>query len=96
MTPVQSSSSPRVKWLGEFSMSHAALASITEENCEAFEFMQFARAPITVERERRQVLGDLRYDREPELGFAEIELAPPPQQCRFRVPWIPPRRSLLR
>lgn len=96
MTPVQASTSPRVKWLGEFSMSLATLASITEENCEAFEFMQFARAPFAVERERRQALGDLRYDREPELGFAEIELAPSPQQCRFRVPWIPPRVSLLR
>ena len=77
-------------------MSRATLASITEENCEAFEFMQFARVPFAAERERRQVLGDLRFDREPELGFAEIELAPPPQQCRFHVPWIPPRASLLR
>ena len=96
MTPVQASSSPRVKWLGEFSMSRATLSSIPEQNCEAREFMQFARAPFAVERERRQVLGDLRFDREPELGFAEIELAPPPQQCKFHVPWIPPRASLLR
>jgi hypothetical protein len=35
-------------------------------------------------------------DREPELGFAEIELTRPPQPCRFRVPWIPPRGFLLR
>jgi inner membrane protein len=96
MTPVQASSSLRVKWLGEFSMSLATLASLTKENCEAFEFMHFARAPFAVEREQRQVLGDLRFDREPELGFAEIELASPPQPCRFRLPWIAPRGSLLR
>jgi inner membrane protein len=96
MTPVQVVSSSRVKWLGEFSMSRAALTGITKANCEAREFMQFARAPFAMERERRQVLGDLRFDREPELGFVEIELALPPQPCRFHVPWIPPRGSLLR
>lgn len=96
MTPVRTSPTPRVKWLGEFSMDQAALVSIAEENCEAREFMQFARAPFAVERERRQVLGDLRFDREPELDFAEIELASPPRHCRFHVPWISPRGALLR
>jgi inner membrane protein len=96
MKPVQAVSSLRVKWLGEFSMSRATLANIADRSCEAFEFMQFARAPFAVVRERRQVLGDLRFDREPELGLAEIELEHPLRQCRFHVPWIPPRASLLR
>lgn len=97
MTPVQAGSSPAVMWRGEFSMKQATLAQIVAGNCEASEFMQFARAPFAVERERRQVLGDLRFDREPGLGFAEIELAsPPPVRCRFNVPWIPPRLSLFR
>jgi inner membrane protein len=96
MTPVQASSNSSVQWRGEFSMSLAALASIANGNCEALEFMQFARAPFAMEREQRQVLGDLRFDREPELGLAEIELSSPPRQCRFHVPWIPPRESLLR
>jgi inner membrane protein len=66
-------------------------------NCEASELMQFARAPFATEWKDRMVLGDLRFDRQPELGFAEIELSsPPPRQCRFHVPWIPPRLSLLR
>jgi inner membrane protein len=95
MTPVQAVSSPRVKWLGEFGMSLATLASTAMENCEAAEFMQFARAPFALERDRRQVLGDLRFDHEPELDFAEIEIASPPRPCVFNVPWIPPRRSLL-
>jgi inner membrane protein len=96
LTPVLADSSPRVQWLGEFSMSLATLEKIVEENCEAAEFMQFARAPYATERERRQVLGDVRFDREPELGFAEFELESPPRSCRFNVPWRPPRASLLR
>jgi inner membrane protein len=96
MQPLQSRSTPRVKWLGEFSMSQAVLAEIVERNCEALELMQFARVPFAVEREQQLVLGDLRFDHERELGFAEIELAnSPPQHCRFHVPWIPPRGALL-
>lgn len=59
--------------------------------------MQFARVPFAVRRERRQVLGDLRFDREPELGFAEIELSdPPPERCTSSAPWVPPREGMLR
>lgn len=96
-TPVAAPSSSRVQWLGEFGMSQPQLASMVNGNCEALELMQFARAPFAAEREDRQVLGDLRFDREPGLGFAEIELSnPPPRQCRFHVPWTAPRLSLLR
>jgi inner membrane protein len=95
LTKVRSQSTARVEWQGEFSMDLAMLASIAG-NCEASRFMQFARVPFLVERGQRQVLGDLRFDREPELSFAEIELSsPPPQRCKFRVPWIAPRLSLL-
>jgi inner membrane protein len=42
------------------------------------------------------VVGDLRYDREPELGFAEVEVGPSADECpRFRPPWVPPREDLL-
>jgi inner membrane protein len=97
MTPLQASSSPGVEWNGEFAMELADLAGIIEGNCEASRLMQFARVPFAVKREQRQVLGDLRYDREAELGFAEIELSdPPPARCESRAPWIPPREPMLR
>lgn len=96
MKPVQVSATPGVKWLGEFGMDQGKLARLARENCEAAEFMQFARVPYAVEREERQVLGDLRFDREPELAFAEIELPAAPRHCEFHVPWTPPRGSLLR
>ena len=54
MTPVQVVSSSRVKWLGEFNMSRAALMGITKANCEAREFMQFARAPFAMEHAPRR------------------------------------------
>ena len=42
------------------------------------------------------VVGDLRYDREPELGFAEVEVGPSTDECpRLRPPWVPPREDLL-
>jgi inner membrane protein len=96
-TPVQASASSRVAWHGEFAMALADLAKIIEGNCEASQLMQFARVPFAMEREQRQVLGDLRYDREPELGFAEIELSdPPPERCGSGAPWVPPREAMLR
>jgi inner membrane protein len=97
MGPVPASSTSTVQWFGEFVMEEATLADLIGRSCEAREFMQFARAPFVVPKEEAQVLGDLRFDRQPELGFAEIELPnPPSRQCRFHVPWIPPRLSLLR
>lgn len=87
-------STARVQWQGELSVSREHLASVIRENCEALELMQFARAPYLVEEARHRVLGDLRFDREEELGFAEIELTdPPPSRCVFNVPWIPPRAA---
>jgi hypothetical protein len=42
-------------------------------------------------------MGDLRYDREPELGFAEVELTEASRACRTAVPpWDAPRADLLR
>jgi hypothetical protein len=40
------------------------------------------------------VVGDLRFDREPSLGFAEIE-ALGHTSCRTSAPWLPPRADIL-
>jgi inner membrane protein len=94
---VNVASSAGIRWLDAFSMSRSHLASIVNDSCEAFELMQFARAPFLAEEAHRRVLGDLRFDGEQGLGFAEIELSdPPPARCRFHVPWIPPRLALLK
>ena len=57
---------------------------------------QFARVPWAVPQGDGWLVGDLRYDREPELGFAEIDVGPATTTARaYRPPWVPPRQDLL-
>jgi inner membrane protein len=43
------------------------------------------------------LIGDLRYDREPDLGFAELALPDELPQCPRNVPpWMPPRSDVLK
>jgi hypothetical protein len=46
-------------------------------------------------REASWIIGDLRYDRESELGFAELELNDAQVSCPRPAPWLPPRSDLL-
>jgi inner membrane protein len=58
--------------------------------------MRFIRVPWLAMLGQATVLGDLRYDREAALGFAEVELHSPPTHCPGWVPpWVPPRADLL-
>ena len=73
------------------------LGTLAAGNCEAYEVLQFARAPFATQLAlRRWVIGDLRFDRAAALEMSEIELTdPPPAQCRYHAPWVPPRAELL-
>ncbi len=96
ITAVSAPDSADVQWLGQFSMPVDRLASLAASNCEAYELLQFARAPYATEADRRWIIGDLRFDREAALGMSEIELSdPPPARCRYDSPWVPPRQALL-
>ena len=66
-----------------------------EAACEVAALLRFARAPWFQDGEPRTA-GDLRYDHEPELGFAELALAQPPRCPAYVPPWTPPRADLLR
>lgn len=86
-----------VLWLGEIIMPRDQIAQLAATNCAAAAFMRFARMPWILQRDNASVLGDLRYDREPGLGFAEIELGEESGGCPWYIPpWIPPRKELLR
>lgn len=68
--------------------------------CDGAAFLRFARMPtISAGEGGSLVLGDLRYDREPGLGFAELEVpadAPRGSACpRAIPPWIPWRAADL-
>jgi inner membrane protein len=85
-----------LQWHGEMILSRDALRDLVRTSCEAGALLRFARAPWYAERGDERVIGDLRYDREPGLGFAEIDLAHPGPCPGYVPPWVPPRSDLLR
>lgn len=96
MRPIAAQPGAAVRWLDEYVVGKAEFPRIVQAYCEAAVFMHFARAPWLASRDGRWIVGDLRYDREPQLGFAEVELAEPSRACSgARPPWIEPRRDVL-
>jgi inner membrane protein len=84
-----------LEWHGEIQTPRSIIASLAAENCAAAAALRFMRAPYVVLVNGKRVLGDLRYDREPGLGFAEIQLDG--AGCAPFVPsWTPPRADFLR
>lgn len=96
VTPMVQANTAFVFWHGEIVMPRRQLGELAATNCLAAAFLKFARVPWTLERSGTWIIGDLRYDREPELGFAEIELQPGAAACPAPLPpWIAPRNDLL-
>jgi hypothetical protein len=86
-----------VRWDGEWTRPLGELGGLARANCEAAAYLRWARLPFWVERPGHElVLGDIRYDRSPELEFAETAGTSPPATCPKRVPpWTPPRADLI-
>jgi inner membrane protein len=85
-----------VVYRGEARVEAAFLSRLAARSCEARAMLQFARAPFVVDRGETIVLGDLRFDRDEELDFAEIEIDPERPQCpSFGAPWLAPLQSAL-
>ena len=93
---VAAEDSAAVHWYGEIATKVDRLKSRVADDCEAAAAMRFIRVPWLAAVEGATVLGDLRYDREKSLGFAEVALHDPPGPCPRWVPdWRPPRADLL-
>jgi inner membrane protein len=89
-------STPETAWVGELSMPRSLPATLAHDYCAASALFQFARVPYAVPRADGWVVGDLRFDREPGLGLAEIEVGPGADECpAHRPPWVAPRQDLL-
>ena len=60
-------------------------------------FLRWSRVPFWLFEPEALVVGDLRYDREPELGFAEVSLPRgAPEACPENVPtWGTPRADVV-
>lgn len=96
LEPLANAPASDVQWYGEYRTSSAHLAELVAADCRASALMRFARAPWVAAIDGGLVIGDLRYDREPELGFAEIDLGANPGSCpAYTPPWRPPREDLL-
>ena len=96
LEPVSVADSAELHWYGEIASSLDRLRERVAADCEAAAAMRFIRVPWLAAIEGDMVLGDLRYDREKELGFAELALQDPPGACpRLVPPWQPPRADLL-
>jgi len=95
LDPVEMPDTPYLRWRGQFTGSREQLRALAATSCEVAALLRFARAPWFRESEPR-IAGDLRYDREPEPGFAEIVLTRPPRCPAYVPPWVPPRSDLLR
>ncbi len=88
--------SAELHWYGEIASPLDQLRERVAVDCEAAAAMRFIRVPWLAAIDGDTVLGDLRYDREKELGFAELALQDPPGACpRLIPPWRPPRADLL-
>lgn len=95
LAPVHIPASDGLYWYGEVVTPADRLVRAVAEHCVAAAAMRFIRAPWLANVQGRTVLGDLRYDREQALGFAELELQEAPG-CPFLVPpWLPPRGDAL-
>jgi inner membrane protein len=96
LVPVAQPSTDEMAWIGELSIPATLPATLAQEYCAVDALLQFARVPWAVQQSDGWVVGDLRYDGEPELGFAEVEVGPSTDECPpVRPPWVPPREDLL-
>lgn len=84
-----------IAWHGEAATSIDRLQSSVADDCHAFAFMRFARAPWLIQKGSTWIVGDARFDHEQSLGFAEIELDSKQECMAYVPPWTAPRADLL-
>jgi inner membrane protein len=95
LQPMQVQVMAGVHWRAQFTMDAAALARLANTSCDTRRLASFLRAPFAVETGAGWILGDLRFDRGPDGGFASMRVDPAaPTQCERSSPWVAPRRDL--
>jgi inner membrane protein len=83
-------------WSGQFSAPLSELQKLAASHCEVAAFLRFSRAPFFISSPASLIVGDMRYDRNEALDFAELELAWRPDVCPRAIPgWRPPLADLL-
>lgn len=87
--------SSSLAWNGELAMSRSDLQTLVTGNCEAAALAIFARALWILRDNDQWLIGDLRFDREPGTGMAELLLDTSPVCPANIPPWTPPRSDAL-
>lgn len=83
-------------WAGQYSASIEALNALRQKNCRVSAFLHYARAPFFMEAAGHFIVGDLRYDMNRGLDFAEMHVSKIPIHCPALVPdWKEPRAALF-
>jgi inner membrane protein len=97
MTPSPRPASAAVGWDRTWQAPLAELQALARGNCQAAAVLRFARAPFWRRIDTAAIhIGDLRYARGPDLGFAEVVVPVRPGACPRAVPpWRPPRADLI-
>jgi len=95
VSAIEAEDQATIKWIDELALDRTALNEWIERDCAAAQFMRFARAPWLASIEDAWIIGDLRFDNEPGLSFAEIELGDRTACLSNVPPWVMPRRDLL-
>lgn len=94
-TAIARSETEDVRFGDEVRSSLARLRALNGD-CRVSAFLRFARAPYVLERGDVIHIGDLRFDREADNGFAEMDLSPDRTGCPSNVPpWAPWRADVL-
>ena len=100
--PLPQSNTPALRWHWAYSAPLASLRELAQQDCRFRAWLGFVRIPAlstvtlpdgsgTMER----VATDLRYDRAPDLDFADMRLDQEADCPKWLPPWHPPRADLL-
>jgi len=89
-------STATVQWDGEWTASHAELATLARESCPALAALRFIRVPAwRAVNDSIVLIGDVRYGGAAS-GFSSVRVPRRSAACPDAVPpWTPPRADLL-
>lgn len=93
LEPLTASTLPGMSWVGQVSLPVNSLKAYAQGDCRIESLLHFTRMPYWQEDSAGGLLmGDLRYDFEPGLGFSELMLTPhtAPGDCSpYSAAWTP-------
>jgi len=97
LEPAKDAPNAAVQFAGLWVGRTADLARLAREDCRIGALLRFVRIPFYRIERNRTIVGDLRYDRDDRLDFAELAFETVgTAECPPAVPpWRPPREDLL-